>query len=169
MLHLYCGDGKGKTTAALGLILRHIGAGGTAALVQFLKSGETGELSALQALGVPIYRNDFPHGFAPQMDEATRERVIRSQNENLHLALELVRKGKVSLLVLDEAIAADNLALLNRESLRTLLDECNGIEVVLTGRNPAADLIERADYVTDMRLVKHPFTRGVCARRGVEY
>ena len=60
MIHIYCGDGKGKTTAALGLILRHVGAGGKAVLAQFLKSTPTGELAALERLGVPVYRNDLP-------------------------------------------------------------------------------------------------------------
>ncbi len=65
MIHVYCGDGKGKTTAALGLILRHTGSGGRSVLAQFLKSMPTGELAALKTLGVPVYRNELPHGFFP--------------------------------------------------------------------------------------------------------
>ena len=63
MIHLYCGDGKGKTTAALGLICRHVGTGGKAVLAQFLKSLPTGELKTLELLAVPVYRNELPHGF----------------------------------------------------------------------------------------------------------
>ena len=77
------GDGKGKTTAALGLICRHVGAGGKAVLAQFLKSLPTGELAALEKLGVPIYRNELPHGFFPSMSEEVRESVRSMHDQTL--------------------------------------------------------------------------------------
>ncbi len=83
MIHVYCGDGKGKTTAALGLICRHVGAGGTAVLAQFLKSLPTGELATLEKLGVPVYRNELPHGFFPNMSAEMQARVREMHDHTL--------------------------------------------------------------------------------------
>ena len=169
MIHIYCGDGKGKTTAALGLILRHIGAGGSAALAQFLKSTPTGELAALERLGVPVYRNDLPHGFFPNMTDEMKEAVRAMHNRTLAEATRLARSGECSLLVLDELNPALSLGLIDHSAVLSLLDDHGNAELVITGRDPDAELLARADYITEMKLVKHPYEKGVKARKGIEY
>ncbi|MEN6595622.1 MAG: cob(I)yrinic acid a,c-diamide adenosyltransferase [Clostridiaceae bacterium] len=169
MIHIYCGDGKGKTTAALGLIARHVGAGGHAVLAQFLKSSLTGELASLEQLGVPVYRNDLPHGFFPSMTNETKAAVTAMHNVTLAEVTRLARENACTLLVLDELCAAYGLGLIDREVVLALLDDHGAAELVLTGRDPALELLERADYITEMKLVKHPYTKGVNARKGIEF
>jgi cob(I)alamin adenosyltransferase len=169
MIHVYCGDGKGKTTAALGLILRHVGAGGKAVLAQFLKSTPTGELAALEALGVPVYRNELPHGFFPGMSEETKANVRKLHDRTLSEVSRIAKANECSLLVLDELSAALALELIDREKVFALLNDHGEAELVITGRDPDPELLARADYVTEMKLVKHPYDKGVKARKGIEY
>ena len=123
MIHLYCGDGKGKTTAALGLVCRHVGTGGKAVLAQFLKSLPTGELATLELLGVPVYRNELPHGFFPNMNDSMKARVREMHDNTLAEVTQLARANACSLLVLDELCAALSLGLIDREKVLELLDE----------------------------------------------
>lgn len=169
MIHIYCGDGKGKTTAALGLICRHVGTGGKAVLAQFLKSLPTGELSTLEKLGVPVYRNELPHGFFPNMNEEMKSRVHEMHDQTLAEVTRLARTNACTLLVLDELCAALSLGLIDREKVLSLLDDHGNAELVITGRDPEEALTSRADYITEMKLVKHPYEKGVLARKGIEY
>jgi cob(I)alamin adenosyltransferase len=169
MIHLYCGDGKGKTTAALGLIVRHIGSGGRAVFAQFLKSTPTGELAALETLHVPVYRNDIPHGFFPSMTEETKSEVTRLHNRTLAEVAGLVKARSCTLLVLDELCAALSLNLIDASAVFSLLDDSGETEIVVTGRNPVSELIDRADYITEMKLLRHPYQKGVTARKGIEF
>ena len=169
MIHLYCGDGKGKTTAALGLVIRHAGAGGKAVVAQFLKSLPTGELATLDKLSVPVYRNDLPHGFFPNMNDEMKKSVREMHDQTLAEVTRLARAGECTLLVLDELCAALSLGLIDRENVLSLLDEHGDAELVITGRDPDPALIERADYITEMKLIKHPYDKGVQARKGIEF
>ena len=169
MIHIYCGDGKGKTTAALGLILRHVGTGGRPVLAQFLKSTPTGELAALKTLGVPIYRNDLPHGFFPNMSNEVKQQVKQIHNQTLSEVTRLARTNECSLLVLDELNAALSLELIDHDAVISLLDDHGEAELVITGRNPSDEVLARADYVTEMKLVKHPYEKGAKARKGFEF
>lgn len=169
MIHLYCGDGKGKTTAALGLIVRHAGSGGRPVLAQFLKSAPTGELASLKTLGVPVYRNDLPHGFFPSMTEETKAAVTALHNRTLAEVTRLVRTHACTLLVLDELCAALSLRLIDSQAVFSLLDDPCGTEIVVTGRDPSDDLVSRADYITEMKLIRHPYQKCVKARTGIEF
>ena len=169
MIHIYCGDGKGKTTAALGLICRHVGTGGKAVLAQFLKSLPTGELVTLEKLGVPVYRNELPHGFFPNMNEEMKFRVREMHDQTLAEVTRLARTDACTLLVLDELCAALSLGLIDREKVLSLLDDHGSAELVITGRDPEAALTSRADYITEMKLIKHPYEKGVLARKGIEF
>jgi len=169
MIHIYCGDGKGKTTAALGLILRHVGAGGRPVLAQFLKSTPTGELAALKTLGVPIYRNELPHGFFPNMSESVKQQVKQMHNQTLAEVSQLAKANECTLVVLDELNAALSLELIDHDAVISLLDDHGNAELVITGRNPCDEVLSRADYVTEMKLVKHPYEKGVKARNGIEF
>ena len=168
MIHIYCGDGKGKTTAALGLICRHVGTGGKAVLAQFLKSLPTGELKTLALLQVPVYRNELPHGFFRNMSEEMRKKVRAMHDATLSEVTRIARAGECTLLVLDELCAALSLGLIDREAVLSLLDDHGNAELVITGRDPDEALLSRADYVTEMKLVKHPDEKGVLARKGIE-
>ena len=169
MIHIYYGDGKGKTTAALGLICRHVGTGGKAVLAQFLKSLPTGELATLEQLGVPVYRNELPHGFFPNMNEEMKSRVREMHDQTLAEVTRLARTNACSLLVLDELCAALSLSLIDREKVLSLLDDHGNVELVITGRDPEEALTSRADYITEMKLIKHPYEKGVLARKGIEF
>lgn len=175
MIHLYHGDGKGKTTAAFGLALRALGAGWEVLVVQFLKDGTSGEARELAALpGAALLHDDPPVTFTFRMTEEQRASSRRTHDANLARALDVVRRGEgARLVVLDEALDALNAGLLDEGLLRQAVDAAAGAqkgpELVLTGRNPAAWLCDAADYVTEMRAVRHPFEHGVGARPGVEY
>ena len=165
MLHLYWGNGKGKTTAAMGLALRALGHGRRVVIVQFLKDGTSGEIAPLRAAGAAVYA--CPNAkFTWLMDEtdkaAAREASARALGQTLAEPFDL--------LVLDEACAALKSGILDEALLRRAVAFAkNGREVVLTGRDPAPWLQEAADYSTEMRAHKHPYADGVAAREGVEY
>ena len=166
LVHLYWGEGKGKTTAAVGLALRALGSGCRVTLVQFLKGADTGEVPLLRALGAEIYRGKAGQKFVFQMDEAEKAATRALQNENLAAAL----ARPADLLILDEACAAWQLDMVDKELLeRAVRQRPAGQEVVLTGRVPAPWMLEAADYSTEMRCCRHPYEKGVTARKGVEF
>lgn len=166
LIHLYWGEGKGKTTAAMGLALRALGAGRRVVIVQFLKGGHSGEIPLLQSLGAQVFRGKAGGKFTARMDEAERAETRSLQTGHLREAL---TRG-ADLLVLDEACAALEKGLVDGELLRrAVLEKPAGQELVLTGRRPAGWMLEAADYSTEMRCHRHPFTQGVPAREGVEF
>lgn len=166
LVHLYWGEGKGKTTAAMGLALRSLGVGRRVVIVQFLKGRQTGEIPLLEELGARVFRGKAGQKFSFQMDEEERAETRALQTENLRRALEC----DADLLVLDEACAAWRKDLVDRELLRrAVLDRPQDREVVLTGRNPPEWMREAADYSTEMKCHRHPFEQGVPAREGVEF
>lgn len=166
LIHLYCGEGKGKTTAAMGLALRALGAGRRVVIVQFLKGRRTGEIPLLESLGAQVFRGKAGTKFSFQMDEEERAETRSLQTEHLRAALEL----DAELLVLDEACGAWETDLVDRDLLRkAVLEKPAGQELVLTGREPAGWMRKAADYITEMRCCRHPYQRGVPAREGVEF
>lgn len=167
MIHLYTGDGKGKTSAALGLALRAAGRGMKVVIVQFLKGGETGELFSLAKIpNVTILRNRGDYGFFRSVSDEIRTKILDENNENLAASLAAPR----DLLVLDEVCAAYNLDAVDRKAVDALLESWpEEKELVLTGRQPPELFFEKADYVSEIKKIKHPFDRGVPARKGIEY
>ena len=165
MLHLYWGNGKGKTTAAMGLVLRALGHGQRVVIVQFLKDGTSGEIAPLRAAGAAVYA--CPNAkFTWLMDEAVKAAAREASARALGQAL----AEPFDLLVLDEACAALKSGILDEALLRRAVAFAkNGREVVLTGRDPAPWLQDAADYSTEMRAHRHPYADGVAAREGVEY
>lgn len=165
MLHLYWGDGKGKTTAAMGLALRALGHGRRVVILQFLKDGSSGEIEMLRRCGAAVYA--CPNAkFTWLMTDAERAEARRTNTRTLQTILQ----GSFDLLVLDEACAACKNDLVEEALLREAAARAEqGAEVVLTGREPAAWMQDAADYSTELRAVKHPYTRGIAAREGVEY
>lgn len=166
LLHLYWGDGKGKTTAALGLALRALGSGKTVTIVQFLKGGSTGEIPLLEKLGATVLRGKAGQKFVFQMDEAEKAATRALQNENLKKAMTL----EADLLILDEAGSAWELDMVDRDLLRkAVLERPAGQECVLTAHKAPEWMLEAADYCTEMKCHRHPYQRGIRARKGIEY
>ena len=164
--HLYCGDGKGKTTAAMGLALRALGHGRSVVIVQFLKSGSSGELEPLRRLGAQVFSGKGCGKFSRQMNEEEKKEAAALHKEHLQLAVSL----KPDLLILDEACAALRAGLLEEPLLKqVILDRPEGQEIVVTGRRPAEWMTEAADYITEMKCRRHPFETGLPAREGVEF
>lgn len=166
LTHLYWGDGKGKTTAAMGLALRALGCGKRVVVVQFLKGAATGEIPLLQQLGAVIYRGKAGQKFVFQMNEAEKQETKALQTQNLRLAL----AQPADLLILDEACAAYRLGMVEETLLKqAVLEKPAQQELVLTGRDPADWMHTAADYSTEMHCHRHPYEKGVPARKGVEF
>jgi len=172
LTHIYYGDGKGKTTAALGLAIRASGCGKKVVIVQFLKDWKSGELASLSLLpNVTVLRGKLAGGsFVRDMSDEEKAALKTIHDENFGKALELLENGQCDLLVLDEAIDAYQLGVLDAALLEELVNnKPKPIELVITGHSPDEYLIERADYVTEMVKHKHPYDNGVSARRGIEF
>lgn len=170
LIEVYCGDGKGKTTASLGLILRASGRGFKIVLCQFLKGWETGELKTLPLLpGVEVYRAPGIKKFSFQMSLEEKAKVLKDHDELLAKMENLCRREKIDLLVLDEALGACSTGLLTENKLLGFLkSKPEGLEIVLTGRNPSQEMLAVADYVSEICKRKHPYDKGIVAREGIE-
>lgn len=166
LIHLYCGEGKGKTTAAMGLALRSLGAGRRVVIVQFLKGGQSGEIPLLRSLGAQIFRGKPGTKFSFQMSPEEQAETRALQTEHLRRALAC----ECDLLVLDEACSAWQTGLVDQELLqKAVLEKRPEVELVLTGRKPPEWMTQAADYITEMRCHRHPYERGISAREGVEF
>lgn len=170
LIHIYCGDGKGKTTAAVGLAVRCAGRGNKVLLVQFLKSRDSGELYSLAKLpDIEVMRGKESQKFTFQMNEEEKLALLIEHNKMFEQVLAKIKNGGYSLLILDEVIGALNAKVFEMPKLIEFLrHKPENLEVVLTGRNPAPELVEIADYVSEMRKVKHPMDKGIMAREGIE-
>lgn len=170
LIHIYCGDGKGKTTAAVGLAVRCAGRGNKVLLVQFLKSRDSGELYSLAKLpDIEVMRGKESKKFTFQMNEEEKHALLIEHNKMFEQVLEKIKNGGYSLLILDEVIGALNAKVFEMPKLIEFLrHKPENLEVVLTGRNPSPELVEIADYVSEMRKVKHPMDKGIMARQGIE-
>lgn len=166
LLHLYYGDGKGKTTAAMGLALRALGSGQRVVIVQFLKGGQSGEVPLLEQLGAKIYRGKAGQKFVFQMNDAEKAATRQLQNANLTAAM----AEPADLLVLDEAGSAWELDMVDKELLqKAVLSRPAGQECVLTAHAAPQWMLDAADYVTEMKCHRHPYQKGIAARKGIEY
>lgn len=171
LIHIYCGDGKGKTSAATGLAVRAAGCGKQVLFARFLKNEESGELEILDRIPeIHVIHLERSFGFYRTLTEEEQAEV-RQMYEALWQ--DIVRRAETDVydvLVMDEFMAAYNYGLIGHDAAFAFLREKpERLEVVLTGRDPDEDLVELADYVSEIRKVKHPFDRGIRARRGIEY
>ena len=169
MIHLYYGDGKGKTSAACGLALRAAGSGLRVLFVQFFKAGTSGEIKALSHVeNVEILSPSLHYGRYKMMTDVQKAEI--GSHYQLLLQETVERAPDFDLIVLDEAVAAYRYAMIDDEELLAFLDrEGQNREIVLTGRDPSPELLALADYATDMRKEKHPFDQGITARKGIEF
>jgi cob(I)alamin adenosyltransferase len=171
LVHIYMGKGKGKTTAAVGLGVRACGRGLKVLMVQFLKSTDSGEIHALSNLpGFQIYRSGKVKGFFWMMNEEEKELLKEAVEECFNYAINSVRERSFDLLILDEMLGAIENGLLDLKAMIDFIDnKPHELELVLTGRNAPPELIEKADYVSQIGEVKHPMEKGIKARKGIEF
>lgn len=170
-IHIYCGNGKGKTTAALGLCLRAAGHGKRVLLVQFLKGENSGELESLKALKtVTVFQNPETVKFSFQMNASEKEEAAAFCKKQLEDAIALAENGECDLLILDEIFGALSCGFLPKGRLLSFLqNKPAALEAVLTGRNPDRDFLSLADYISEIYAVRHPFEKGIPARKGIEW
>lgn len=171
LIHIYCGEGKGKTTASLGLIVRASGAGYDVIIVQYFKSWETSELKTLEKMpNVKIIRGDLPKEFTWELNDMKQHEIVKIHDDMFSEAIACVKRDRPTLLVLDEMIGASTYDYINTEAvLDYLKNKPENVEAVLTGRNPLPEFVEISDYVSEIHKVKHPYDKGILARKGIEY
>lgn len=171
LVHIYTGKGKGKTTAAIGLGIRAYGRGFKVLMVQFLKGAETGEMYTLKKLepGFLLYRGTEIRKFTWNMTEEELKQTRKNQQDILNYAMDAAMCGGWDMVILDEILGTISSGMIDLgEVVRFLKDKPDSFELVLTGRNAPAELIELADYVSEIEAVKHPMEKGIPARKGIE-
>lgn len=166
-LHIYCGDGKGKTTAALGLAVRMAGTGGNVGILQFLKNGGSSEFEVLKDIpNISVIQGTKVNGFVFNMTEPEKEALKKEQNA----ALENAFSKSFDMLILDEALGAFETKTLDISLfLKLIKTKPYSTEIVLTGRNAPPEIAEKSDYISEIVKLKHPFDQGILARKGIEY
>lgn len=169
MIHIYCGDGKGKTTAATGLAVRACGAGKRVVFAHFFKDGSSSEIAVLHSLpNVSTLHACTVRGFWRRMSEAERAQARADYTRLFHDAC--AQAEDADLLIFDEIISACNHGAVPLEDVVDFLRQAGeACEIVLTGRDPAPELLALADYVTEMCKRAHPYDRGIPARKGIEF
>ena len=170
LIHIYTGDGKGKTTAAVGLTIRYAGSGGKVLFSQFLKDNKSSELCILKRIDeIEVVLCQETFGFYSRMDEETKRKAKEVYSIYLRNIIDKATNQTIQMLVLDEIIGAYNNNLIERDFLLEFLrNKPDQLEVVMTGRNPQNELVELADYVSEIVKVKHPFEKVIFARPGIE-
>ena len=169
LIHMYYGDGKGKTTCSIGLAIRAAGSGMKVLFVQFMKGRDTSELRILENLeNIQIFRNHKDLGFLNTMTLEQQESMKQMHQTTLEQVASIIERGDCDLLVLDELLSAYEYHLIDRDFILKILDERKA-EIVVTGVNRIEEILDKADYVTNFKMEKHPYTKGIMARRGIEF
>ncbi|MDD4679375.1 MAG: cob(I)yrinic acid a,c-diamide adenosyltransferase [Clostridia bacterium] len=171
LVHIYTGDGKGKTSAAVGLGLRAWGRGMKVLMVQFLKGSQSGELIAAQKLGETFKINlgTALKKFTWEMNKAELQEAAAAQKKQFEYARKESESRNWDVLILDEIMAAIQQKMISADKVMELIvNKPEELELVLTGRNAPDVLIDKADYVSRIMEVKHPFNKGIQSRTGIE-
>ena len=171
LIHVYTGEGKGKTTAAFGLAKRAAGHGKKVLILQFLKSrtGNSGEMLSAKKTGIKVIK--FRDQTTPLFDPKVRLPALKAAiSKAVSRTVKEIKSGSYDVAVLDEfntVLSCGYAAMKDAE--RIIEAKPEGLELIFTGRGAPAELIDLADYVTEMRMIKHPFKKGVKARKGIEF
>ncbi|WP_044035565.1 cob(I)yrinic acid a,c-diamide adenosyltransferase [Candidatus Arthromitus sp. SFB-rat-Yit] len=171
-IHVYMGDGKGKTTCALGLAFRSIGAGFKVMMVQFLKNWHTSELDSIKLLGdkFEIFRIESKKDFTYNLNEEELKLLREEIKIELNKAKEFINSGNYDLIILDEVLGAIQGGFIDEfEIIEIMKNKPKNLELILTGRNASKDIIDNADLVSRIDKVKHYYDNGILARVGIEY
>lgn len=172
LIIVHTGAGKGKSTAAFGMAIRSLGQGLKVAIVQFIKgaipTGEGAFIEKISKLGMPIEMHTLGEGFTWKTQD--RDRDIATAQKGWQKAVELMRDPSIDLVILDELnIATKYEYIATATVVEELLQKRPMLHVVITGRNASPELIEIADLVSEMKVLKHPYSRGIKPQRGVEF
>ena len=172
LVQIYTGNGKGKTTAAIGQGIRSYGNGLKVFMLQFLKGGETGELKTIGELGenFKIFRFEKPKDFTWNLNEKELEELKLEIREGYNFILDVIKNNKCDVLIIDEvkAVLSNNFLTVD-EVLYIVNNKPKNMELIMTGRNVPNEIIEKANLVTEMKPIKHYFEEGIDARKGIEY
>ncbi len=169
---VYTGGGKGKTSAALGLVLRAVGYNHKVCMVQFVKgSWHYGELDSAKRLAPEFEMITAGKGFVGILDDKSpREDHVKAANDTLEISKEKMMSGKFDVVILDEINYALQLKLLNLDDVIDLIkSKPSELDLVLTGNHAVEEVIELADLVTEMKEIKHPFKSGIKAKKGIDF
>jgi cob(I)alamin adenosyltransferase len=165
MIQIYTGNGKGKTTASTGLIIRALGSGLSSIIIRFIKKGESSEDSILRNLGIPVeyYGTGFIYDEIPPEAKRVAQKAIKRVKQ-------IIENREYDILILDEINCAVNRGLVSEEEIIEILNLItDDMEIVLTGRGATQKMIEKAHLVTDMKEIKHYYKDGIKARKGIEF
>lgn len=172
LLIVYTGTGKGKTTAALGMTIRALGYNWKISIIQFIKgSWKYGEMDGIKRLAPDVEFNVMGEGFVGIVDDDKPiEMHQKAARKAYEMAIEKMQSGKYNLVILDELNVAVKLGLVSMEQLQELVaKKPEKLNLVITGRDASEWLIDRADLVTEMKEIKHPFRKGILAQKGIDY
>ena len=169
---VYTGGGKGKTSAALGLVLRAVGYNHKVCMIQFVKgSWHYGELDSAKRLAPEFELVTAGKGFVGILDDKSpREEHVKAANDTLAISKEKIMSGKFDVVILDEINYAIQLELLKLDDVINLIKSKPAeLDLVLTGNHASEEVIELADLVTEMKEIKHPFKSGIKAKKGIDF
>ena len=169
LIHIYCGDGKGKTTASVGLTLRALGNNMKVIYCQFFKDGKSSEIKMLETFDNLTYKK--PKEITKMVINMNKDEIINAKKEYLNLFNSVIDISKnYDMLVLDEIISACTYDFIDEniviEKIKSISQNC---EIVLTGRDPSKKLCKIADYISNVEKIKHPYDNGIVARKGIEF
>jgi len=171
MIHIYTGDGKGKTTAAFGLAIRARGHGKKVLIFQFLKgrTPQSGEIKIARDSGIRVIK--FRDQVSPLFDSRVSEDTLRERiKRDIERTKREISSDQYDLIIFDEFNNLLSAGYADMEDVRSLINICpESADVVFTGRGAPSELIKMADYVTEMKMKKHPYVKGIKGRRGIEF
>lgn len=171
LIHVYTGEGKGKTTAAMGLAIRAAGQRKKVLILQFLKGGKraSGEIAEAKRLNIKVIR--FKGQISPIFDPRVKlPKLKESIKRAITLSLKEIRSSTYDMVIMDEFNNLLSSGLATMDDINAIIKEKPPhMELIFTGRGAPQELIKIADYVTEMRMLKHPFSKGIKARRGIEF
>jgi cob(I)alamin adenosyltransferase len=169
LIYVFTGEGKGKTSAALGVAIRAAGHDKQVVVFQFMKAEapKKGEYKAVEPLeNINIYR----FGGSPLSKNFNEEETRAKIGEGLDCAISMLAGGCIDVLILDEINTALSKGLASTEKVKEILEyKKNGVDIIITGRNAPEEILEAADLITEMKKIKHPFDKGVKAKKGLDY
>lgn len=172
LVQVYTGDGKGKTTAALGQGLRSVGQGYKVCMIQFLKGGDSGELHAITKFeeNFQIHRFEKMKKFFWTLNDEEKLEVKRKTENAYAFAQEIIKNEACNILILDEIMGVLSNHLLSIGQVCDLIkSKPEHMELILTGRNVPDEIVDLADYVSEINMIKHPFQKGIGSREGIEH
>ncbi len=170
LTHMIYGDGKGKTTSAVGCALRAAGSGMKVLFLSLMKDGTSSENAMFEKCGIQVVSCDKNYGFTFNMTDKDRADITACHDEMLGLALSKAQDGSIDMLVIDEFFCAYEYGLCDKAlAERIVFEKPENIELILTGHKAEKRFLDAADYISRITNEKHPYEKGIDARKGIEY